>query len=91
MKQVVLSYKDTKLNVFSQPMFQPEASREDIIEGIRRMCAGQVPARFFEYDLYLLGIFDDKIAKFETIEPEFLVSLADFKHLAEPKEEVSNA
>lgn len=91
----VLAYKDTKLNIFTQPFYlDGSLQREDLIETIRRMCAAPgVPAVFFEYDAYVLGEYDDKLGIFQNCSPEFLVSLGDFKHLRfveEPKEEVQN-
>ena len=91
----VLAYKDTKLNIFTQPFYlDGHSDNSELIETIRRMCAAPgVPAVFFEYDLYLLGQFDDKTGVFETSSPEYLVSLGDFKHLRtlpEAKEEVQN-
>lgn len=80
----VLAYKDTKLNIFTAPVYMDGSkSNEDIIESARRMCADEnVPLVYFRYDLYLLGSYDDKIGKIVSQEPEFLVSLADYKHLA---------
>lgn len=87
MKMKIVAYKDTKLNIFTQPIFTGNLDNSEIIESTRRMCANpQLPSSYFEYDLYLLGEFDDKVGKFETIEPEFLVSLGDFRHLAPAKE-----
>lgn len=84
----VIAYKDTKLNVFTNPFFVGNIEASEIIEQVRRMCANpQMPSVYFEYDLYLLGEYDDKLGKFNTKEPEFLVSLGDFKHLAAKKEE----
>ena len=84
MKIKVVAYKDTKLNIFTQPMYlDGSASDSDIIEMTRRMCANpSFNKSMFEYDLYSLGLFDDKLGKFEVHDPEFLVSLADFRHLA---------
>lgn len=89
MKLQVLSYKDNKLNIFTQPFYlDGSRTQEEIIEVMRRMCANpQMPVVYFEYDLYKLGIFDDKTGVFECASPEFMVSLADFKHLR-PVEEV---
>lgn len=90
MKIRVIAYKDTKLNIFTQPMYMDSAaSREDIVEMTRRMCANpNLNKQLLEYDLYDLGEFDDKLGKFETHEPEFLVSLGDFRHLASEPDKV---
>lgn len=90
MKMKILSYKDTKLNIFTQPFYlDGERKEEEIIEIMRRMCANpQMPSVYFEYDLYCLGIFDDKTGTFEASSPEFLVSLGDFKHLRTVVQEV---
>ena len=86
MKIRVLAYKDTKLNVFTNPFYVADASNEDVIENTRRMCANpSMPVSYFEYDLYSLGSYDDKLGKFDVSEPEFLVSLGDYKHLAAEK------
>lgn len=79
----VVAYKDTKLNVFTQPFYlDGDREHEEIIEIVRRMCANpQMPSVYFEYDLYKLGTFDDKTAEFSVGAPEFLVSLGDFKYL----------
>ena len=88
MKLRVVAYKDTKLNVFTNPFFVGDVSNEDLIENTRRMCANpSMPKTYFEYDLYLLGSYDDKTGHFDTSEPEFLVSLGDYKHLATEKVE----
>lgn len=89
MRVKVLAYKDTKLNIFTQPFYMDgERKNEEIIEITRRMCANpEMPAKYFEFDLYDLGIFDDKVGTFESKAPEFLVSLGDFKHLAPEKVE----
>lgn len=83
MKMKMLCYKDNKLGIFTQPVFiDGSQSQEDIVEMTRRMCAsGTLPSYYFEYDLYEVGLFDDKICEFKTNSPEFLVSLSDFKHL----------
>lgn len=80
----VLAYRDTKLNVYTQPFFlDGDRKNEDIIEIIRRMCAAPtMPVQYFEYDLYLIGEYDDKLGAILPKKPEFLVSLGDFKHLA---------
>lgn len=84
----VVAYKDTKLNCFTNPFYLGNISNEEIIETARRMCTNpQLPSVYLEYDLYLLGEFDDKVGKFKVCDPEFLVSMADFKHLAPVKEE----
>lgn len=85
----VLAYKDTKLNIFGQPFyFDGDRSKEDLIEITRRMCSNpEMPLRMFEYDLYELGEFDDKVGVFKTHDPEFYCSLGDFKHLAASTEE----
>lgn len=86
----MLAYKDTKLNVFTQPFFiDGERENSDLIEITRRMCANpEVPSVYFQYDLYLLGTYDDKLAVFNTTAPEYLCSLGDYKHLAEKEEKV---
>lgn len=89
----VVAYKDTKLNVFSQPVFiTADLNRDDLIETFRRMCASpETPSSYFELDVYLLGTFDDKTAIFNVASPEYLCSLGDFKHLkAETTEVVAN-
>lgn len=80
----IVSYKDTKLNVFSHPiMFNGDLSDEDIIETFRRMCSSpDFPKAQFEFDIYVLGSFDDKSGQFTTFSPQYLCSLGDFKHLA---------
>lgn len=84
----VIAYKDIKLNVFTQPFFVGNIDKEEVIEQVRRMCANpSMPSQYFDYDLYLLGEYDDKIGHFNCIDPEFLVSLGDFRHLAVAKEE----
>ena len=87
----VLAYRDTKLNIYTQPFFlDGDRKPEEIIEITRRMCANpQMPKVYFEYDLYIIGQYDDKIGQLLPKEPEFLVSLGDFKHLAAEKEEVN--
>lgn len=91
MIMTVCSYRDTKLNIFGQPFFLAVKEKEDIVENIRRMCASpELPKVYFEYDLYLLGTFDDKVGMFTTGQPEFLVSLGDFKYLAAVPEEVQH-
>lgn len=89
MKMKMIAYKDTKLNIFTRPSFiDGERSNEDIIESTRRMCADpKCPKTYFEYDLYCLGLYDDKLGTFEAHDPEFLVSLGDYKHLASTEEE----
>lgn len=85
----LIAYKDIKLNVFTNPMTIGNVDNSEIIENVRRMCADpKMPSVYFEYDLYLLGTFDDKNGHFETKEPEFLVSLADYRHLASKEEKV---
>ena len=87
MIQKVVAYKDVKLGVFSNPFYLGNTTKEDIIENIRRMCANpQTPSVYFEYDLYYLGEFDDKVGSFKCEAPEFLVSLGDFKHLRSAEE-----
>ena len=84
----ICAYKDTKLNVFTNPFYLGNISNEEIIETARRMCANpQLPAVYFDYDLYILGEFDDKTGRFKTEDPEYLVSMADYKHLASKVEE----
>lgn len=88
----VIAYKDTKLNVFSQPVCISSSSTEEIIENVRRMCANpEFPSSYFEYDLYFLGEFDDKTGSFKVSKPDFLVSLADFRHLASKVEVTKDA
>lgn len=89
MKMKIIAYKDTKLNIFTQPSYvDGERSNEDLIETTRRMCANpKLPRTYFEYDLYCLGTYDDKTGTFDAKEPEFLVSLGDYKHLAASEEE----
>lgn len=79
----VVAYKDTKLNVFAHPIYlQGDLTNEDLIEQFRRMCASpDIPSVYFDYDIYLLGNFDDKLGTFETYSPEYLCSLADYRHL----------
>lgn len=83
----LISYRDPKLGVFSNPIFEKNITDEEIKESARRMCANaECPKRIFEYDLYVLGTFDDKTGKYETYEPKFLVSLSEFSHLKEVEE-----
>lgn len=86
----VLAYRDTKLNVYTQPFFlDGDRKNEEVIEITRRMCANpSMPKVYFEYDLYLIGQYDDKIGAITPQKPEFLVSLGDFKHLASEVEKV---
>lgn len=82
MKLKIVAYKDNKLNVFTNPFFLGNSSNEDIIENTRRMCANpKLPKVYYDYDLYCLGEYDDKTGHFDTKDPEFLVSLGDFRHL----------
>lgn len=88
----VICYKDVKLGVFSHPIFVGNLSKEEIIEDTRRMCANpQMPSVYFDYDVYFLGEFDDKLGTFKTTDPEFLVSIADFKHLRSVEEVKTDA
>ena len=79
----LVAYKDTKLNIFTHPIFfDGDRKNEEIIELFRRMCVDpELPLTYFDYDIYELGSFDDKTGQFETHDPEFLVSLADYKYL----------
>ena len=90
MIQKMIVYKDTKLGVYTKPMFiEGDRSREDIIEMTRRMCANpNLDKAMLEYDLYEIGEYDDKICKITSHEPLFLVSLGDFRHLASEPEKV---
>ena len=84
----LIAYKDIKLNVFTAPLAVKNDSKEDLIENVRRMCADpNLPKNYFEYDLYVLGEYDDKTGAFKVIAPEFLVSLGDYRHLAAEKVE----
>ena len=86
----LIAYKDLKLNIFTSPMTIGNVESSEIIENVRRMCADpKMPQVYFEYDLYLLGTYDDKTGLFDCKSPEFLVSLGDFRHLASKKEEVT--
>lgn len=86
----VIAYKDLKLNIYTSPIYlDGDSSIEEIVEKTRRMCANpKLPVEYFDYDLYLLGTFDDKTGLFKTEAPEFLCSLADYKHLRAVQEEV---
>ena len=80
----VLAYKDLKLNCFSTPIFERDLSDQDIIESTRRMCSHpKFDKNMFDYDLYSLGRFDDKTGDFIECSVQFLVSLGDFRNLAE--------
>lgn len=84
MNMIMLSYFDKKLGVYSSPATIQEKADDVIIEETRRMCANpQMPKVYFEYDLYKVGVFDDKVGEIKAFEkPVFLVSLNDFIHLA---------
>lgn len=92
----LIAYKDTKLNIFTHPIYiDGDRKDEDIIETIRRMCCSpEIPLVYFDYDLYSLGTFDDKTGAFLTHAPEFLVSLGDYRYLrptdADKKEVTEN-
>lgn len=89
MKTLVISYYDKKLGVYSNPAVIQYAANEDIIEQTRRMCANpELPVVYFDYDLYILGSFDDRTGAFDTLpKPEFIVSLGDFRYLREQVKE----
>lgn len=91
MKLLMTVYYDKKLGVYTNPMFDRESSDENLIEMTRRMCANpEIPRSFFDYDLYRLGIFDDKDGSFDILEkPVYLCSLGDFAHLVSKESEVS--
>ena len=84
MRQVLLSYFDKKLGVYSTPHAVHDVEDDVIIEEIRRMCANpKLPKVYLEYDLYRIGDFDDKTGEIKVCEkPVFLVSLNDFRSLA---------
>lgn len=75
----VVSYFDKKLGVYSNPIFLRNDSNEDIQENYRRMLASpKVPAEYQDFDVYILGTYEDKRAKFELLDqPEYLLSMAD--------------
>lgn len=88
MKLKLISMYDKKLGVYSNPSYERDVSNEDLIEGYRRMCANpKLPVGYFDFDVYILGYYDDKTGEFDTHKPEFLVALGDFRHLAAVKEE----
>lgn len=89
MKMLIVGYYDKKLNVFTAPTTISMSSTDDLIESTRRLCANpKLPKVYLEYDLYKFGTYDDKLGVFELeVKPEFVCSLADFKHLAESGEE----
>lgn len=93
MTMLLLSYYDKKLGVYSAPTTIQDKDDDVIIEETRRMCANpQMPKIYFEYDLYKVGSFDDKVGVIEKLDkPVFLVSLSDFRHLAEDVSDVKES
>lgn len=93
MKHRLISYYDRKINVYNPVICLPDSSDEDLIEGVRRMCASpKVNSQIFDFDLYSIGVFDDKLGSCVLNDkPEFLVSLADFRYLQEVKEDVKGS
>lgn len=84
----IICLYDKKLGIFTAPSTEKDLENADIIEGYRRMCANpQMPSQYFDYDVYLMGKFDDKTGEFITGKPEFLVSLGDYRHLKEEVKE----
>ena len=86
----VVSYYDKKLGVYSNPIFLRNDSNEDIQENYRRMLASpKVPAEYRDYDVYILGTYEDKRAEFKLSEkPEYLLSMADLM-IGEEKKDVA--
>lgn len=89
----VVAYFDKKLGVYSNPIFLRNDSNEDIQENYRRMLASsKVPAEYRDYDVYILGSYEDKRAEFKVCEkPEYLLSMADFMSSEEVKEDVARS
>lgn len=87
----VVSYFDKKLGVYSNPIFLRNDSNEDLQENYRRMLASpKVPEEYRDYDVYILGTYEDKRAKFEILDqPEFLLAMSDFMSQKEVKEDVA--
>lgn len=80
----VVSLYDKKLGVYANPTYVHNDDEEALKEAYRRMCAGEVPANVFDYDVYVLGTYDDKLGQFILNDkPEFLVSLGDYRYLQE--------
>lgn len=62
---------------FWNPPFYVEGLKEDVVENhVRAIRSGQFGADIHieEFDLYYLGTFDDKTAKLEVADPEFLIA-----------------
>lgn len=91
MRYALLSYYDKKLGIYGLPEARPVPldGDADFVEQTRRMCANpKMPKIFFEYDLYKIGEYDDKIGSIIVEEkPVFLVSLNDYRYLATEDEE----
>lgn len=81
----VVSNYDKKLGIYSAPICVANDSNEDLIEKYRRMCASdQLDVKVFDFDVYVLGTFDDKLGQYDLLaKPEFLVSLGDYRYLQE--------
>lgn len=81
MIKMVLGYYDKRIGCYISPQFQEQVSIEDLIEDVRRMTyAPNFRVEMFDYDLYLLGTFDDKLGSFDLkAKPDFIVSLDDFR------------
>lgn len=80
----VVSLYDKKLGVYANPTYVHDDDDDSLKEAYRRMCAGDVPANVFDYDVYVLGTYDDKLGQFILNDkPEFLVSLGDYRYLQE--------
>lgn len=81
MIQTLITYYDPRLGVYSAPMTIQYERVEDVIEIVRRMCAApEFNPIMFEYDLYYLGTFNDKVGSFTLdVKPVFLAHLGDFK------------
>ena len=87
MKTTLLSYFDKKLGIYTAPIAIDQQEDNVLIEKMRRMCANpNLPRIYFEYDVYRVGTFDDKVGMVESIQPVYLCSLSDFKHLAAVEE-----
>lgn len=77
----LVAYYDKKLGVYTQPISMADISNEDLIEQTRRMCANpKIPEAYFDYDLYILGSYDDKRGIIVVLDhPDFVVSLSEFR------------
>lgn len=89
MIQTLLAYYDPRLGVYTTPITIQYERVEDVLEVVRRMCAApQIDPNMFEYDLYYLGTYDDKVAEFKLdVKPVFLAHLGDFRIKEKEKDE----